>query len=277
MPEEEPALLTTGQAARLCSVTPDTVLKWIKKGRLRGVRTAGGHYRIQRRDIEPLVVSQHSAEHAAGRLSECGRQSLRCWEYLSDRGAVRDNCQECVVYRVRAARCFLMADLAPEVGHARQFCQISCEECVYYRRTKGLATNVLVLTSDEEFIRHLAGEQSEGITLRFAKNAYEASAVIHDFRPGFAVIDAENVPAETAGLLDSLAGDARVPGVRILVAASTGMMARKQRYPENDLVVGVLEKPFGSRRIAAAIGRFLVDFLLPEEGRTQAAAREEQR
>ncbi|NQT11808.1 MAG: excisionase family DNA-binding protein [Planctomycetes bacterium] len=273
MPDEESTLLTTGQAARLCSVTPDTVLKWIKKGRLRGVRTAGGHYRIQRRDIEPLVVSQHMS----GRLSECGRQNLRCWEYLSDQGAVRDNCQECVVYRVRAARCFLMADLAPEVGHARQFCQISCEECVYYRRTKGLATNVLVLTSDEEFIGHLAGDRSEGITLRFAKNAYEASAVIHDFRPGFAVIDAEHVPAETSGLLDSLAGDARVPGVRILVAASTAMMTRKQRYPKNDLVVGVLEKPFGSRQIAAVIDSFLVDFLLPEEGRTQAAAREEQR
>ena len=56
-----PDLLTTGQAARLCSVTPDTVLKWIKKGRLRGVRTAGGHYRIERRLLDPLIACPDSA------------------------------------------------------------------------------------------------------------------------------------------------------------------------------------------------------------------------
>jgi len=277
MSEDKPSLLTTGQAARLCSVTPDTVLKWIKKGRLTGVRTAGGHYRIQRRDIEPLVVSGHPAADPLGRLSECRQQGLRCWEYLSDRGTVRDNCQECVVYRVRADRCFLMADLEPEVGHARQFCEGSCEDCVYYRRANGLATNVLVLTSDDEFINHLTRDEDEGITLRFAKNAYEASAVIHDFRPAFAVIDAEHVPAESTGLLDSLAGDVRVPGVRILVAASPAMMGRKQRYSKSDLVVGVLEKPFGSRRIAAIVDSFLVDFLTPEDGQVQATARKEQR
>ena len=30
MLEEHPILLTTGQAARLCAVTPDAVLKWIR-------------------------------------------------------------------------------------------------------------------------------------------------------------------------------------------------------------------------------------------------------
>ena len=49
MPEDKSNLLTTGQAAKLCSVTPDTILKWLKRGRLNGVRTAGGHYRIERR------------------------------------------------------------------------------------------------------------------------------------------------------------------------------------------------------------------------------------
>ena len=27
-------LVTTGQAAKLCAVTPDTILKWIKKNRI---------------------------------------------------------------------------------------------------------------------------------------------------------------------------------------------------------------------------------------------------
>jgi len=265
MSVNEPNLLTTGQAAKLCSVTPDTVLKWIKRGRLTGVRTAGGHYRIKRRELEPLLLSQHPARSPSRRLPEYYPQGLRCWEYLSDRGEVRDNCQECVVYRVRAARCFLMAGLEPDVGHARQFCQSSCEDCVYYRRVNGLATNVLIITSDDEFIRRLAGEEDASISLRFAANAYEASAIIHEFQPAFAVIDVEHIPAGDEGLLDSLAADARVPGLRVILVAPAGTSGRKRRWSKNDLVVSVLEKPLGSRPITAVINSLPVDFLAPED------------
>jgi excisionase family DNA binding protein len=34
--------LTTGGVARLCAVKPDTVQKWIHRGRLFAQRTAGG-------------------------------------------------------------------------------------------------------------------------------------------------------------------------------------------------------------------------------------------
>ena len=38
--------LTTTQAAKLLSVTPDTVLKWVKAGKVKSYRTLGGHFRI---------------------------------------------------------------------------------------------------------------------------------------------------------------------------------------------------------------------------------------
>lgn len=252
MTTNEPNLLTTGKAAKLCSVTPDTILKWIKKGRLNGVRTAGGHYRIERRDIEPLIVSPGPAE----RLPEQGPmpypQSLRCWEYLSDRGAVRNDCRECVVYRVRAARCFLVAGLEPDVGHARQFCHGSCEDCVYYRRLKGLSTKVLVITSDDEFMNRLANEENDSIALRFARNGYDASAIIHDFRPAFAAIDTERIPQGDTDLLDSLASDPRVPGLRVILVVPPGMTGREHRWPKSDLIVSVIEKRCGIGRIAMA-------------------------
>ena len=264
MPAERPVLLTTGQAARICAVTPDTILKWLKKGRLSGVRTAGGHYRIERRELERLAVLPCPAVGPSQPISG-DLQGMRCWEYLSDRGAVRENCRQCVVFRVRASRCFLMAGLGSEVGHARQFCQSSCEDCVYYRRVRGVATNVLVVTSDDELAGRLTGEENKDMTLRFAHNAYEASAIISEFRPAFAVIDVECVPEGDAELVDSLATDPRVPGLKIIIVVPSGMTPWKRRRPKKNLVVSVLEKPCGSRPIAAVIDSYPVDSLAPED------------
>jgi excisionase family DNA binding protein len=40
--------ITTGEAAALFGVEPDTVLRWIKSGYIPASRTPGGHYRIHR-------------------------------------------------------------------------------------------------------------------------------------------------------------------------------------------------------------------------------------
>ena len=133
------SLLTTGQAAQLCSVTPDTILKWIKKGRLKGTRTAGGHYRVDRQDLEPFMGRSRVGRAAMSSAGWGEVDDLRCWEYLSDRGRIRDECRQCVVYQVRAARCFVVAGLDQEVGHARRFCEVSCEECAVYLRVNCLA------------------------------------------------------------------------------------------------------------------------------------------
>jgi hypothetical protein len=168
-----------------------------------------------------------------------------------------------------------MAGLEPDVGHARRFCQTSCEDCVYYRRVKGLATNVLFITSDEDLIDRLSGEEDEKVTLRFARNAYEASAIIQDFRPAFAIIDAERIPAGDTELLDSLASDPRVPSLRIILVVPPGRTGRKHRRPKNELVVGVLEKPFGTRRIAAVISGSPADSLTLEGSNLQVTTGKE--
>lgn len=84
-------ILTTGQAARLCSVTPDTILKWIKSGRLEAHRTAGGHYRIKRRHLSDLEL-----------VPPRPRNFSYCWEFYSSDGSIQAKCKNCVVYRTRA-------------------------------------------------------------------------------------------------------------------------------------------------------------------------------
>jgi excisionase family DNA binding protein len=276
MPTDARKLLTTGEAAKLCAVTPDTILKWIKKGRLGGVRTAGGHYRIERQTLEPLIASPAQAGGPSQPPSDRHPQTLRCWEYLSDRGAVRDSCRQCVVFRVRAGRCFLMAGLEPDVGHARQFCQSSCEDCVYYRRVKGLATNVLLISADDELIDRLGNEEHEAITLRFARNGYDASAMIEGFRPAFVAIDLESIPDGNKGLFESLAADPRIPGLRVILVLPPGVRGQKLRPPTNDLVVSVVTKPFSTRQIADLVSGLSVDSLTLEDSTPQVATRREQ-
>jgi len=275
MRTEGSGLLTTGQAAKLCSVTQDTILKWIKKGRLSGVRTAGGHYRIERRDVEPFIPSAQRtgrpSEQVLGRVA----RALRCWEFLKDQGTIRDECLQCVVYKVGAERCFLMTELEGDLGHSRQFCESSCEPCVYYRWVQGLPANVLVITSDDDLVERLSVENHESVVLRFARTAYEASAVIHDFRPVLVAIDVEQVSAIDTELLDSLTVDPRIPGLRIVLLVPAGMTSRRRRQLQIEGVVGVLEKPLGAREVAAVVGGLPVNPLVPSYGGSWAASDKE--
>ena len=47
--------VSTGQAAKLCGVKPDTILKWIKKDKIYAFQTAGGHYRIHKDKLKPYL------------------------------------------------------------------------------------------------------------------------------------------------------------------------------------------------------------------------------
>lgn len=262
--QNEGTWLTTGQAARLCSVTSDTVLKWIKRGALQAVRTAGGHYRVRRQDLEHLMtVGRHrrlSPEMASG-----ARQQLRCWEYFSRGGAVGEECEACAVYRARAARCFRMAVMGSNIGHARRFCQTSCEDCVYFQRLSGMPTNVLVVTSDRRLIQSLQEHEQEGISLRFARNAYEASAVVNGFLPAFAIVDQDAFPLGDEGLLDGLANDPRLPGLKIIVAIRRGDELHLGDGDYSHLISRVIQKPFDTGGIADVIDGFPVESIEMEK------------
>jgi excisionase family DNA binding protein len=249
--------LTTGQAARLCSVTSDTVLKWIKKGSLHAVRTAGGHYRIRREDLEPLLTVGQDSRRIAD-VTNGAAQQLRCWEYFSRGGGIREECEACAVYRARATRCFRMAMMDADIGHARQFCQTSCEDCVYFRRLIGQPTNVLVVTADRLLVKRLQDDEIEGMAFRFARNAYEASAVVHSFMPAFAVVDQDAFPRGDESLLEGLANDPRLPGLKIIIAVQRGEDRKLGNGHDQDFISQTIEKPFGPEEIAAVIDGFPV-------------------
>ncbi|MGD2120449.1 MAG: excisionase family DNA-binding protein [Gemmatimonadota bacterium] len=279
MAAEKRGLLTTGQAARLCAVTPDTVLKWIKKGRLSATRTAGGHYRVALPDLEPFMAGfgqgnlQPTMTESSPTIPSQGgtkeeSDEVPCWDFLSDGGELRDACRQCVVYRVKATRCFLMAGLESDVGHAHQFCEGTCEDCIYYRRIQGMSTQVLFVSSDEELVNRLEWAGDDSISLRFARNGYEASALVQDFRPEIAIIDLEGLPDHGLGLLDSIAADPRLPHIRVILVIPPEAMGRMLQRPRHRLVVSMLEKPHVCDQIEEVVKGSMVELDRAPESRS---------
>ena len=269
MSSKKPDLLTTGRAAKLCAVTPDTVLKWIKKGRLKASRTAGGHYRVALPDLRPFMAGFGQQEDAVATVTVrapisshertvSAEDATSCWEYLAGNGDTREECKQCVVYRVRATRCFLMAGLEGDVGHSKQFCKGSCDSCIYYQRLQGGTAPVLFITADQSLERQIECFEEGSVTLRFARNGYEASALIQDFRPEILIIDLENLPDQGFGLLDSIAADPRLPYVRVILVVPLGALERVLQRPRHRLVVSVLEKPQVCGHIAEIVSGSLV-------------------
>ncbi len=230
--------LTTGEAARLLAVTPDTVLKWIHRGRIPAVQTAGGHHRIEKREIDRLMSERRPppANAPAG--------AARCWEYFGEEGSVRPACLQCPVYRFRAARCFEVQETPGFACGESRMCAGACAACPYYLRTHRLPQRILVVSRDEDWMAGLRGQEGGEVELAFAGGAYEAAAVVGEFLPGSVVLDGELPEAEVEALRGGLKRDRRIPWVRVFLAGGPageeGFIARQLRVEDLvPLVIGV--------------------------------------
>jgi len=208
-----PRRYSTGQVARLLSVTPDTVLKWIKSGRLPAVRTAGGHYRVAEDHVDALVSAESTRRPASS------GSFLYCWEYYADGGEPGASCQACLVYRARARRCYEMSGLAREVGYSGAYCESTCENCTYYQEVIRRPRRVLIVTESLELQRRLVrATTNSNLALEFVSSEYECSAACDTFRPEYVVIDTTMSKQVRASLCSHLAVDPRIPGVQIILA-----------------------------------------------------------
>ena len=211
--------LSTGQVARHCSVTSDTVLKWIKQGLLPACRTAGGHYRIYKGDIERFVVQQRPP-------ARTDRPFRYCWEYHA-KGEIPQECKDCIVYRTRAQRCYEVILLAPEIGYTKRLCKQGCEKCDYYRQTRLQQINVLVLSNNRVLTAALQRDAARvPFNLAFSDCEYDCSAKIDGFRPDYAIIDCGLGPERSRDIVYHLKQDPRIPCVRVILAAPTGEFPR---------------------------------------------------
>lgn len=233
--DEQDEYLTTGQAAKLCMVTPDTILKWVKQGHIPSRRTVGGHYRIRRSDLTRFAPP--AKETAPGTK----RHFQYCWEYNSQEGEPLPDCLRCVVYATRAYRCYELLKVAPEIGHGKLFCKKSCEACDYYQRVHREPTNVLVVSDNQVLTAALQRDAEHApLNLRITDCEYAASAVVESFRPDYAIIDCSLGQERSRDIMLHLKQDPRIPYIRVILAAEDG------EYPKDceREVFARIETPF---------------------------------
>lgn len=220
------SLLSTGEVAKLCGVTPDAVLKWIKKGKLPATRTAGGHYRVSREACAALGLCDSNGDDPLGERGgrvAAERASLRCWEFFGRPGAPPESCLNCLVYQARAQHCYRLAQLGKEAGHGHDFCKTNCTDCPFYRACHGMATAVLVVTRDESLTHRLDNDvDASRVSLRFARSGYESATLVGTFRPAVVVLDSDLPEVREGGLAESIARDERIAGVKIFVGCREG-------------------------------------------------------
>ena len=228
-------LLSTGKASKLLSVTPDTVLKWIKQEKLPAVRTAGGHYRVPQGAIDALLnIPTDKPAHQASFPSDTLRY---CWEFFSEDGETRRGCRNCLVFRSHALKCFEMNHLPKDVGFNGGMCASSCESCAYYRYHQGRPFKVLVVTDNPGCRESLSQKTgSHNIQFQFVNCEYESSMVVDRFRPDFVVVDCTMQEMNSATILRMTPEFPMLPLYWLLLhdamcSRSPGLSAFATRFP----------------------------------------------
>jgi len=244
-------MLSTGQAAALCSVTPDAVLKWIKAGKIPASRTPGGHYRVP----EEALLSALGAEKRSSppEQKSSGRAFQYCWEFNARAGKVQEGCLHCLVYHSRAKRCFEMSQLPTEAGHAKVFCENTCEDCDYYQKVNDRPVNVLVVTDRPELRMALEADAKGGdYELRFTDCEYQCSMTVEDYRPDYVVIDCSMGHGRSREFAGHLSDDPRIPFARIILAGN------REDFPKecDKVVFAYIERHFTLTELKELIGDF---------------------
>ncbi len=221
--------VSTGAAAKLLGVTPDTVLKWIKRGRLEASRTPGGHYRVSRVTLGRMSGEQQpAAPESTPAAAPAAPAPVYCWEYHAVDGHVRPACTDCRAYQAKALRCYELRSLPSGMGSPADFCTTACEVCGYFREQVQGPVRVLVV-SDSVSLREelLRGAAHRPIRLEFASREYECASIVEAFHPEFALIDCSLPKARWTSLVACMVEDRRAAGTRVLLLARR----RAKRWP----------------------------------------------
>jgi PleD family two-component response regulator len=141
-----------------------------------------------------------------------------CWEYHAQDDDVNENCRECLIFKSKAEKCYLLAGLGKQAGHAQTFCSSSCYECEYFHFINESPINVLIISENNEMKENLKMDVKENLVLKATCCGYETATLIQDFRPDYIIIDESMVKSNSDELCKHILEDPRAHGSQIILA-----------------------------------------------------------
>jgi excisionase family DNA binding protein len=115
--------LTTTELAKLCGVSRFTIINWVNQGKIRTMKTVGGHCRIPVSEAISFYENFHKEKIGATSESFC-----HCWEYPNKSNRDED-CKDCLLYGSRVNYCFIVAR---QFGRELIRCKGDCLDCDYF-------------------------------------------------------------------------------------------------------------------------------------------------
>ncbi len=241
--------LTTSQAAEILHVAPDTVLKWVRAGKIKSYKTLGGHFRIPISAVE-ATLPESAIANGRIRTTIQAVSHQYCWEYFARDRDFNPECRECITYRSGSKRCYELRDLPEGLGCLGVYCVSSCDECDYYMLVKEEGPNVLIVAKDRSLLRD-AGKPNirDALRIKFVGNEYECAAAIEKFRPDCVVVDCSFGKKRTKGFCRNLFDDPRLPVVRVVLASKNEQL---NQYCDKE-VYGWIKRPFTIQQLRDCI------------------------
>jgi excisionase family DNA binding protein len=222
IPDKE--LFTTREVATYFSVTADAVRKWLRSGRLKAEATPGGHHRIPRVSLLTFIKSRQEKQEVPLKK----KVFQYCWEFHSNADGLKDGCAQCVVYRSRTGRCFELAKLPVETGHARLFCTNTCEKCEYYGMIWGSRPSLLIVTNQSKTRRELeALDEDIDFIIKFTDTPFKCSRVLESYIPDYIVVDCTHGENDCRDFIADLSNDFRIPMARIILVGDPAHFPRE--------------------------------------------------
>lgn len=115
--------LTTTEVAKLCGVSRFTIINWVNRGKIKTMKTTGGHCRIPVSEAISFYESFYKETDNVKSHSSC-----YCWEYPQKTNCHKE-CKNCLLYKSRINYCFVVVrQFSKEVIH----CDGDCLNCDYF-------------------------------------------------------------------------------------------------------------------------------------------------
>lgn len=234
-------LLSTGEAAKICSVTPNTVLKWIYSGKLPARRTAGGHYRILEEDIQNLNGTP------GDKGFDRETQVPYCWEFHAENSGIRQSCCECTIYKGRALRCYELRSLFKNGNAHQTYCVQECDNCEYFLSTADKPTvRILIITDDFDLTIQVSDMlDPDRYEVRFGRTLAECTTTIYRHDPHVLFLDMDLQAEDPRELLHNITEESNSFAGKIILTATQ----KKKSQPKYTF----LQKPFAKNAMLSIL------------------------